>query len=267
MCEVNEYHSCINCDAFNVHRCEDCDGLGPRCVFNCGVCKPNVDHFCRKCGSYNLHRSADCDGKLKMADHLVKKSHTVKSSAKVSARSVPSASKVSARSVPSAKVSAPSVFSKNNPFEEAFKIKSKKEENLAVGILLFNDKNEVLIQCGYKGNYCFSGGKFENTDNSLFEGACREFQEESGLDILSQPDQFVYDKCITHLWKKSNTTVYVFILKTKISSWKNTGSTRSEVKECNIGTSACYGHAWIKPSAEIVQSTIPLKGILRHLDL
>ncbi len=56
----NAAHYCRTCKAVNIHRNDKCDGLGPRCIFNCVYCPSGSSHVCRVCKSVNLHRSADC---------------------------------------------------------------------------------------------------------------------------------------------------------------------------------------------------------------
>lgn len=76
-------------------------------------------------------------------------------------------------------------------------LKSLPKKQIAVGVLLFNYKNELLIlQPSYKDGWTIPGG-VTNANESPIESAVREAKEETGLDIK-------LSKCLGAEYKSEN---------------------------------------------------------------
>lgn len=86
-----------------------------------------------------------------------------------------------------------------------------------VGILIFNQKNEILLLDSHKwpGSYVVPGGHVELGER-LEEAAVREAKEETGLDIYDLDfilfQQFIYDPAF---WKQHHYIFFDFAAKTK----------------------------------------------------
>ncbi len=229
ICPSGKSHNCGKCGAKNVHRSSDCDGLGPRCVLKCDYCPRDSNHMCRSCGMFNDHRTRDCPNTTFSAPVKTSTSKTVAVEKK-----------------------------KSDDFNDARSVISNAKK-IIVGIVLLNsDESKVLVQkrsATLGGYLMFPGGSLDKSDKTLFDGACREFKEETGMDLMKNKSKFQYIKYI-HSIQKNGNHVYNFVLKTSLSSWKNNGSGAWESEDFDIGENACYGHNWVN-----ISDTKTLKGL------
>jgi 8-oxo-dGTP pyrophosphatase MutT (NUDIX family) len=212
-CPSQASHICRNCDAINVHRTSECDGLGPRCTLNCGVCSFGATHYCKKCGAKNIHRSNECDG---LGPRCL----------------LPKAEKQLAKQDENGDSKSP--YDKPRSIKGSYSI---------VGIILVTKFRGViccLIQkrcASLNGKYCFPGGSYDSTDATYFDGALRELKEESGFDITYENWRYLghiaYGKAIN------------FVIHVDTHAWANRSPHSWEVQECDIGIQACHGHSWV----------------------
>ncbi len=230
-CKPNNSHFCYKCGAINVHRSSNCDGLGPRCIFNCRYCIKGATHYCNKCGAENLHRSADCD-----------------------------------KSGPCCRFQ---YYEEKVDIEEKceydpYSFIPTGRDVTVVGIVLqcrIGLDTYFLIQCRNSrtvtyaaGKFLFPGGTYEaHKRQHYYDDALRELEEETCINL----SRFNYE-VKKHIYFNNRSFVnFVVELKcTRLPSWKNSGPHSWEsVEEFGaIGINACHGHRWMTK-----------RDILRHL--
>lgn len=218
----NAAHYCRTCKAVNVHRNNQCDGLGPRCIFNCDYCAPGSSHICRLCNGVNLHRSADCP----LAEE--KKNDTVPIKKRGSSSTLTSVKKYNPLSV-------------------------SKDSFIIAGIILYYEYNNakyILVQRRSEslgGKYLFPGGSIES--RVPWNDAVRELDEEAGLNLVNYEvkGHVVHGGAIN------------FVVRLKWSGvglpkWTNHSSAHqweSQAFPRNVGVTATHGHNWIREDVDI----------------
>lgn len=275
-------HVCNSCEgAKNIHRSRNCDGLGPRCIFNCRTCK-GKNHVCKICGATNIHLEDNCDfGGPRCV--LGMPSCTEEKSASKNAFDMKilrndlfeKAPRVVSSSKPVK--STPTSTSKGSSSGGGFAAaRACAEKADIVGIILEKDIDSkvdsyacLLIQqrsAALEGYKSFPGGRRERGENP-FDGALREFQEETGLALTERNATYV---TYFRTAQKSGKVVVNFYLKANDSlpvSWANRGSGRSESGDMEAisgisMTHSTYGHAWFALSGLAKSRDLKVVGLL-----
>jgi hypothetical protein len=121
----------------------------------------------------------------------------------------------------------------------------------AAGIILVNmDMTKVLVQMGQLSRKGLPGGEYEGK-NTPFDEACRELNEEAGLNILG--DDYIFEYVCAMRSFADGVDVIGFVIRTDIKSWYNAGRSRYEVRRYVSVDPACYGHAWFGLNSAVVE--------------